>query len=174
VPFLSQPTHFITRVDPDIFDRIAWFYRNKHYFIAYDKLFLEKSLGTHFCQFRFPRVRLVVLQPWKKLAWFHVWKAKFSRFHICHDICIGSSRCRGHHRTLTVWLCDVVELTSSELSTLIWDVPFLSQPTHFITWVADIFDGIILFHRNKCCFVAYDKLFLEKSLGTHFCQFGFP
>jgi hypothetical protein len=33
----------------------------------------------------------------------------------------------------------------------------------------DIFDGITLFHRNKHSFVAYDKLFLEKSLGTHFC-----
>jgi hypothetical protein len=26
----------------------------------------------------------------------------------------------------------------------------------------DIFDGIALFHQNKRCFVAYDKLFLEK------------
>jgi hypothetical protein len=33
----------------------------------------------------------------------------------------------------------------------------------------DIFDGITLFHRNKHTFVAYDKLILEKSLGTHFC-----
>jgi hypothetical protein len=88
---------------------IAWFHRTKHYFIAYDKLFLEKSLGTHFCQFRFPSVRPIVLWPWEKLAWFHVWKAKFSRFYICHDICIGSSRCRGHHGTLTTWLCDVVD-----------------------------------------------------------------
>jgi hypothetical protein len=37
----------------------------------------------------------------------------------------------------------------------------------------DIFDGITLFHRNKRFFVAYDKLFFEKSLQTHFCQFGF-
>jgi hypothetical protein len=29
-------------VEPDIFDGIALFHRNKHYFIAYDKLFLEK------------------------------------------------------------------------------------------------------------------------------------
>jgi hypothetical protein len=42
VSFLSQPTHFITRVEPDIFDGIALFYRNKHCFVAYDKLFLEK------------------------------------------------------------------------------------------------------------------------------------
>jgi hypothetical protein len=27
------------------------------------------------------------------------------------------------------------------------------------------------FAENKYCFVAYDMLFLEKSLGTHFCQF---
>jgi hypothetical protein len=26
----------------------------------------------------------------------------------------------------------------------------------------DIFDGIALFHRNKRCYVADDKLFLEK------------
>jgi hypothetical protein len=109
VPFLSQPTRFITRVVPDIFDGIAWFLRNKHYFVAYDKLFLEKSLWTHFCQFWFPRVRPVVQQPWKKLAWFYVWKAKFSRFYIWHDICIGSSRCRGHLGTLTAWLCEVVD-----------------------------------------------------------------
>jgi hypothetical protein len=32
-----------------------------------------------------------------------------------------------------------------------------------MTWVEpNIFDGIALFHQNKCCFVAYDKLFLEK------------
>jgi hypothetical protein len=109
VSFLSQPTRFITRVDLDIFDGIEWFHRNKHCFIAYDKLFLEKSPGTYFCQFRFPRVRPIVQQPWKKLAWFHVWKAKFSRFYICHDICIGSSQCRGHLGTLTAWLCDVVD-----------------------------------------------------------------
>jgi hypothetical protein len=61
-------------------------------------------------------------------------------------------------------------LTSLELSILTWDVSFLSQPTHFITHVEpNIFDGIALFHQNKRCFVAYDKLFLEKSLGTHFC-----
>jgi hypothetical protein len=48
-------------VDPDIFDRIELFHRNKHYFIAYDKLFLEKSPGTHFCQFKFPSMRPVVL-----------------------------------------------------------------------------------------------------------------
>jgi hypothetical protein len=48
---------------------------------------------------------------------------------------------------------------------LTWDVPFQSQPTHFVTWVdREIFDGIALFHQNKHCFVAYDKLFLEKSL----------
>jgi hypothetical protein len=46
--------HLITRVDPDIFDGIALFYQNKCYFVAYDKLFLEKSLRTHFCQFGFP------------------------------------------------------------------------------------------------------------------------
>jgi hypothetical protein len=38
-----------------------------------------------------------------------VWKAKFSRFCICHDICIGGHLCRGHHETLTAWLCDVVD-----------------------------------------------------------------
>jgi hypothetical protein len=36
------------RVNPDIFDGITWFHQNKHCFIAYDKLFLEKSSGTHF------------------------------------------------------------------------------------------------------------------------------
>jgi hypothetical protein len=40
---------------------------------------------------------------------------------------------------------------------------FLWQPTHFVTWVdPDIFDGITWVHRNKRCFVAYDKLFLQK------------
>jgi hypothetical protein len=39
---------FVTRVDPDIFDGIAWFRRNKRCFVADDKLFLQKSLRTHF------------------------------------------------------------------------------------------------------------------------------
>jgi hypothetical protein len=43
VSFLSQPTHFIRRVEPDIFDGITLFHRNKHSFVAYDKLFLETS-----------------------------------------------------------------------------------------------------------------------------------
>jgi hypothetical protein len=93
--------------------RYLWWNRmispKKHYFVAYDMLFLEKSSGTHFCQFRFPKVRPVVVQLWKKLAWLHVWKAKFSRFSICHDICIGGHQCHGHHGTLMVWLYDVVD-----------------------------------------------------------------
>jgi hypothetical protein len=109
LPFLSQPTRVLTRGDPYIFDGIAWFHQNKHCFVDYDKLFLEQSIGTHFYQFKFPRVRPIVLQPWKKLAWFHVRKPKFSRFYICHDIYIGSPRCHGHHGTLMVWLCDVID-----------------------------------------------------------------
>jgi len=35
-------------------------------FMAYDKWFLEKSIEAHFCQFRFSRVRHVILHPWKK------------------------------------------------------------------------------------------------------------
>jgi hypothetical protein len=35
-------------VDLDIFDRIALFHQNKRYFVAYDKLFLEKSIETTF------------------------------------------------------------------------------------------------------------------------------
>jgi hypothetical protein len=46
---------------PNIFDGIAWFHQNKCCFVAYDKLFLEQSLGTHFHQFKFPRVRPIVL-----------------------------------------------------------------------------------------------------------------
>jgi hypothetical protein len=38
------------------------FTENKHYLVAYDMLFLEKSLGAHFCQFQFPKVRAVVVQ----------------------------------------------------------------------------------------------------------------
>jgi hypothetical protein len=38
------------------------FTENKHCFVAYDMLFLEKSSGTHFFQFRFPKVRPVVVQ----------------------------------------------------------------------------------------------------------------
>jgi hypothetical protein len=108
VPFLSQPTHFVTRVDPNIFDKIVWFHGNKCCFIGYNKLFLEQSSGTHFYQFRFPRLMLTILQPWKNISWY-VWKAKFSWFYICHDICIDSSRCHGHHGTLTVWLHDVID-----------------------------------------------------------------
>jgi hypothetical protein len=52
-------------VDPDIFDGIAGFHQNKHFFVAYDKLILEKYLGTHFCELRFPRMRPIVLQPQK-------------------------------------------------------------------------------------------------------------
>jgi hypothetical protein len=66
VSFLLQPTCFLTRADLHLFDGIAWFHWNKHYFMANDKLYLEKSPWTPFCQFRFPRVRPIVLQPWKK------------------------------------------------------------------------------------------------------------
>jgi hypothetical protein len=48
-------------VEPDIFDGITLFQQNKQDFVAYDKLFLEKSLGTHFFQFWFPMVRPIVL-----------------------------------------------------------------------------------------------------------------
>jgi hypothetical protein len=171
VSFLSQSTCFVTWVDPDFFDGIASFHRNKHYFVAYDKLFLEQSLGTQFYQFRFPRLRSIVCNHEKNLSRFYVQKAKFSWFYICHDVYIGSPRCHGHHGSLTSWLCDVID------TNFIWalypncDVPFLSQPTRFVTRVnLDIFDGIPWFCPNKCCFVAYDKLFLEKSLRTHFCQ----
>jgi hypothetical protein len=44
------------------------FIENKHYFVAYDMLFLEKSSGAHFCQFRFPKVRPMVVQLREKLA----------------------------------------------------------------------------------------------------------
>jgi hypothetical protein len=150
------------------------FTENKHCFVVYDMLYLEKSLGTHFYQFRLPKVRPVVVQLWKKLAWLHIWKANFSRFYICHGICIGSHRWRGHHGTLTVWLCDVVDTKFIRALHPTWDVPFLSTSTHFITRVdLDIFDRIALFHQNKRYFVAYDKLFLEKSIGTNFCLFRF-
>jgi hypothetical protein len=106
---MSQLTHFATRVDLEVFDGIAWFHRNKHCFVAYDKLFLEKSLGTHFFQLKFLGVRPIVLQPLKNLAWFLFQKTNFSRFYICHDIWIGSFRCHGHHGTLMAWLCDVID-----------------------------------------------------------------
>jgi hypothetical protein len=48
------------------------FTENKHCFVAYDMLFLEKSLVTHFCQFRFPKVRPLVVHLFKKLAGLHV------------------------------------------------------------------------------------------------------
>jgi hypothetical protein len=70
--------------------------------------FFRKVFRDPLLLFRFPKVRPMVVQLWKNLAWLHVWKAKFSRFYICYNICIGSHRCRGHHVTLTVWLCDVV------------------------------------------------------------------
>jgi hypothetical protein len=44
------------------------FTENKHCFVAYDMLFLERSSGTHFCLFRFLKVRPMVVQLWKKLA----------------------------------------------------------------------------------------------------------
>ena len=53
-------------MDLDIFDGIARFHQNKRYFVDYVRDFLEKPLGAHFCQFRFFRVRPVILQPWKK------------------------------------------------------------------------------------------------------------
>jgi hypothetical protein len=46
-----------------------------------------------------------------------------------------------------VWLCDVVDTDFIRALHPNMSVSFLSQPTHFITWVeADIFDGITLFH----------------------------
>jgi hypothetical protein len=59
--WLCDVINIVTQVDPVIFDGIAWFHQNKHFYVAKDKLFLEKSLGTHFWQFSFPRVRLIVL-----------------------------------------------------------------------------------------------------------------
>jgi hypothetical protein len=38
------------------------FTKNKRCFVVYDMLFLEKSSETHFCQFRFPKVRPVDVQ----------------------------------------------------------------------------------------------------------------
>jgi hypothetical protein len=38
----------------------------------------------------------------------------------------------------------------------------------------DIFDGIALFHQNKHCFVAYDKLFLKNLLGLTFANSDSP
>jgi hypothetical protein len=151
------------------------FTKNKHCFVAYDMLFLEKSSGTHFCQFRFPKVRPIVVQLWKKLAWLHVWKAKFLRFYICHNICIGSHRCRGHHGTLTVWLCDVVDTNFIRAlhPNMRCAIPITTHSFHNMGGPRH-FNGITLFHRKKRSFATYDKLFLEKSLGTHFCQFGFP
>ena len=49
VPLLPYPAHFGTRVDPDIFDGIARLHQNKRYFVDYDKGFLEKLVGAHFC-----------------------------------------------------------------------------------------------------------------------------
>jgi hypothetical protein len=37
------------------------FTKNKHCFVAYDMLFLEKPSGTHLYQFSFPKVRPVVV-----------------------------------------------------------------------------------------------------------------
>jgi len=42
VPLLPYLAHFGTRVDPDIFDGIARFHRNKHYIVDYDKGFFRK------------------------------------------------------------------------------------------------------------------------------------
>jgi hypothetical protein len=108
VSFLSQPTRFITRVGPDIFNGIARFHRNKHCFIAYNKLFLEKSIGPTFANIGSLGWGLQ-FYSYEKQARFQVRKAKFSRFYICHDMCIGSSRCCGCHGTTTTWFCDVVD-----------------------------------------------------------------
>jgi hypothetical protein len=77
--------------------------------MAFDKLFLEKYVGAHFLPSQVPYGESYSSAVVKKLARFLVRKTKFSRFYICHDICIGSSRCRGHHGTLTAWLCDVID-----------------------------------------------------------------
>ena len=42
VPLLPYPARFGTRVDPDIFDGIARFHRNKRCFVDYDKGFFVK------------------------------------------------------------------------------------------------------------------------------------
>jgi hypothetical protein len=91
MPFLSKSTHFITRVDLDIFDGIALIHQNKRYFVVCDKLFFEKSIGTHFCLFWFTSMRPIVLYSWKKLAEFHVQKANLSKFYFCPDIWMDSS-----------------------------------------------------------------------------------
>jgi hypothetical protein len=54
-------------------------------------------------------LRPVVLQPWKKLARFHVQMEKFTRFYIYHDICISSSPSHSHHGSLMAWLCNVID-----------------------------------------------------------------
>jgi len=63
---LPYPARFGTRVDPDIFNGIARFHRNKRYFVDYDKEFFRKITRGHFCQFMFSRVGPIILQPWKK------------------------------------------------------------------------------------------------------------
>ena len=77
---LPYPAHIGTRVDPDIFDGIARFHQNKRCFVDYDKGFFRKI----------SRVPLLPIQDLqgeacnsaamkKKLARFHVRKAKTSR-----------------------------------------------------------------------------------------------
>ena len=80
MPLLPYPVHFRTRVDPDIFNRIARFHQNKCYFVDYDKGFFRKIS-------RVPLLPIWVLYGeaynstavTKILAQFHVQKAKIAR-----------------------------------------------------------------------------------------------
>ena len=80
VPLLHYPAHFRTRVDPDIFDEITRFHRNKCYFVDYDKGFFRKIT-------RGPLLPIQVLQGEaynsaavkKNLAQIYGQKAKISR-----------------------------------------------------------------------------------------------
>jgi hypothetical protein len=78
-------------------------------FVAYDKLFLEKISRDSLFPIHVPYGEAYIFVAIKNLARFHVQKANFLRFYICHVILIDSFRCRGHHGTSTAWFCDIID-----------------------------------------------------------------
>ena len=129
VPLLPYPARFRTRMDPDIFDEIARFHRNKCYFADYDKGFFRKI----------SRVPLLLIQVLQGEACNSAAMKKKTSSIPCpegKDLKVLNLPSNLHRQSPDVTLTSCV--------------PLLPYPAHFRTQVdPDIFDGIARFHPKQ-------------------------
>ena len=79
-------------------------------------------------------------------------------------------RCHGHQGTLTPWVSNVIDtnIIYAILPNFLCATPAL--PSSFQnTGGPRHLDSIARFHRNKRCFVDYDKGFFREITRAHFC-----